>query len=138
MSPSRAASPPSTTVMIVDGNRRLGHVMGQLLDDDPRFTLTAVVSTAEAAAQAAKDRQPDVVLVSQHLRPVCAQLRAAAPECTLLLWTHDGEAAPEPEVDGVLERGMTYRELAGALRDARRRPREPRQVIDLTDRVRSS
>lgn len=128
-------------MVIADRNRRLAEIMGQLLADDPRFEVVAVVATAEAAERMARMRQPDVVLVSQHLDEepgltTCARLRTAAPAAALLLWSHEPHltAAEAPDVDVVLARGMTYSELARALRDVTRRPVVERpRVVDLTD-----
>ena len=134
-------SQPPITVAIADRNRRLAEIMGQLLADDSRFEVVAVVATAEAAERVARMRQPDVVLVSQHLDEepglaTCARLREAAPGTALLLWSHEPHltAAQAPDVDAVLARGMTFQELARALRDVTRRPvvQRPR-VVDLTD-----
>jgi DNA-binding NarL/FixJ family response regulator len=128
------------TVLIVESNARLGHVLGQLLDDDPRFRHLGVVSSTAKALQAAEQHRPDVVLVSQRLdaaqgAAVCAALRAAVPASVLLLWSNDASATERerPDVDGVLERGMTYRELALAVRDAYRRRQVQGRVVDLTD-----
>lgn len=129
------------TVVIADANRRLAEIMGQLFDDDHRFDVVGVVATAEAADRVARTRHPDVVLVSQHLdeesgTTACARLRTAAPQAALLLWSHDTRqtAAQAPDVDAILARGMTYRELAQAIRDVSARPASVRpRVVDLTE-----
>lgn len=123
------------TVLIADGNRRLGALMAELLDDDHRFDVVDVVTTHQAAVEAVLRHDPEVVLVSEVLdgapgTATCAAVRAVASRPALLLWTHDvagASAAGEGDVDGLLERGMTYRELAQAVRHARRAP----HVVDL-------
>lgn len=129
-----------TAVLVVDGNERLGRLMGDLLDDDPRFKVVGVVGTLEQARERALATRPDVALVAQQLTGaegalVCAELRAATPECALLLWSHDTEATKAWgfDVDGILERGMTYDQLARAIRDVvKGGPAAPR-IVDLTD-----
>lgn len=127
------------TVLIVDGNPRLAHVLGQLLDDDHRFRLVGEVGCVIEALCAAKQQAPDVVLVSEQVDGVggvalCAALRSAAPDAALLLWRSEPSSPPPPHVDGLLERGMTYRDLGRAVRDAHRR-RVPARVLDLTEQA---
>lgn len=130
------------TVLIADENRRLGELMGQLLDDDERFRVVGVVSTQAAALRCAKEHQPDVVLVSYVMNgalgtALCSALRAMSPGSALLLWTHDveGTQAADPDVDGVIERGMTYRDLARAIRLATPARHGLLQVVDLVQRA---
>jgi DNA-binding NarL/FixJ family response regulator len=120
--------------------------MGQLLDDDHRFRLVGVVGTREQAVLEARRHAPDVVLVAQQLEGVrgvdlCADLRRAAPSAALLLWSHGAGARStgedSPDVDAVIERGMTYRELAWAVRTSHLVRREPR-VVDLTDPIQAA
>lgn len=128
------------TVLIVEGNSRLGDLMGQLLDDDHRFVVVAVVSTRTEALRLAALHEPHVVLVSQHLEGaagagVCAGLRAASPGSALLLWSSDLAADDlwSPDVDAVLERGMSYDQLARAVRQARRSPQERPRIVDIAE-----
>lgn len=129
------------TVLVADHNRRLGELIAQLLDDDHAFDVVGVARDAGTAVQLAAAKAPDVVLVSEHLDgedglSLCAALRRAAPKTALLLWTAD-VTAETPErlgADGLVERGMSYRELARAVHKVVHRPvasvdlREAREI----------
>lgn len=126
------------TVLVADGNTRLGQVIGQLLDDDHRYAVVGVVTTAEQALEQVARHRPDVVLVSARLEDgdgveLCAALRPTCPTAALLLWSHDADGAQRQrlDVDGTLERGMTYAELAQAVRHARPRSGPAHAVVDL-------
>ena len=119
------------TVLLADGNERLADVIAQLLADEPGFRVVGVAHSCERAVELAREHSPDVALVSEEVGgvpglQVCAALRAVARDATLLLWSHDvrKDHAVQP-VDGVLERGSTFRDLVRSLRKVRR--------IDLTD-----
>lgn len=119
------------TVLLADGNERLADVMAQLLADEPGFRVIGVAHACERAVELAAQHSPDVVLVSEEVDgvpgiQVCAALRAVARDATLLLWSHDvhRDQVAQP-VDGILERGSSFRELVRFLRRVRR--------IDLTD-----
>lgn len=129
-----------TTVLIAEGSSRLGDLVGQLLDDDHRFEVVAVVSTRTEVLRLAALHEPDVVLVSQHLEgaagaTVCTALRAASPGSALLLWSSDlaGDDLRSPDVDAVLERGVTYEQLARAVRQARRSPQERPRLVNIAE-----
>jgi DNA-binding NarL/FixJ family response regulator len=114
-------------VLLADGNAKLAQVIADLLGDEPGYCVVGVVDTAAAALLAARRKRPDVVLVDPKLNDasglaLCAALRAAAPEAAVLLWSHGAERLADVEVDGLLERGMTFRELVVALDQAQRRP----------------
>jgi DNA-binding NarL/FixJ family response regulator len=116
------------SVLVADANARLAGVLAQLLEDEPAFEVVGVVDTAAATLLAARARRPSAVLVDHSFpdgtgEAVCAALRVAVPGAVLLLWSHDIERtqATAPDVDAVLERGMTFRELVGALLGAHRR-----------------
>lgn len=119
------------TVLLADGNERLADVMAQLLADEPGFRVVGIAHTCERAVELAATHSPDVVLVSEEVAgvpglQVCAALRAVARDATLLLWSHDvhRDQVVRP-VDGVLERGSSFRELVRSLRRVRR--------VDVTD-----
>lgn len=127
-----------TTVLIAEASSRLGELMGQLLDDDHRFEVVAVVSTRADVLREAARHEPDAILVSEHLGgavgvTVCTALRVVSARSALLLWSRDvtGTDSDSLDVDAVLERGMTYDQLARAVRQAQRSPRAPSRVLDL-------
>ena len=119
----------STAVLVVDGNVRLAEVVSSLFADEPGFRVTGVVDSAAAALLAASDEHPHVVLVDERLPggggyALARAIRGVAPEAAVLLWTHDaGRDVPSVDVDGVLERGMTFRDLVREVRRALRRSR---------------
>ena len=115
------------SVLVADSNPRLAGVMAELLEDEPTFEVVGVVDSAAAALAAARAHRPLAVLVDRTFRDgsgeaVCAALRAAVPESAVLLWSYDVDrtTAEVPDVDGVLERGMTFRQLVRAILAARR------------------
>lgn len=119
------------TVLLADGNERLADVMAQLLADEPGFRVTGIAHTCDRAVELATQHSPDVVLVSEEVAGVpgveiCAAVRGVARDATLLMWSHDvdRDQVVQP-VDGVLERGSSFRELVRSLRRVRR--------IDVTD-----
>ena len=126
------------TVLVADHNPRLGELIGELLDDDHASTVVGVVRTADDAVQAAQALRPDVVLVSEQLDgeggvSLCAALRAVTPGSALLLWTSD-LSTDHPErhgADGLVKRGVSFRELA---REVRRAVRRPPDSVDLRER----
>lgn len=128
------------TILIVDSNARLAQVMAQLLDDDRRFHVVGVAGAVTDALRDAKAHAPDVVLVSQQVdatrgEALCAALRSVSPASVLLLWSHAADAPPPADADGMLERGMTYSELARAVREA---ARHAAGVVDLTRQAETS
>jgi DNA-binding NarL/FixJ family response regulator len=114
-------------VLLADGNAKLAHVIADLLSDEPGYIVVGVVDTAAAALLAARRKRPEVVLVDPKLNDssglaLCSALRAAVPEAAVLLWSHGAERPADVELDGVLERGMTFRELVQALDQVQKRP----------------
>lgn len=118
------------TVLLADGNERLAGVIAQLLADEPGFRVVGVAHSCEQAVDLAREHSPEVVLVSEEVGgmpglEVCAALRTVVRDATLLMWSHDvGRDQAVQPVDGVLERGASFRELVRSLRKVRR--------IDLT------
>ena len=116
------------SVLVADSNARLAGIMAQLLEDEPAFSVVGVADSAAAALVAARTHRPAAVLVDRGFpdgsgEAVCAALRASVPDAAVLLWSYDTErtAAEVSDIDGVLERGMTFRELVGAIVGAHRR-----------------
>lgn len=112
----------AASVLIADTNLALAGIIGQLLNDEREYRVVEITDTGASALIAARRHRPDVVLVDPQLkdtsgRALCAALRAATPATAVLLWSHDTSRAGEwsPDVDGVLERGMTFRQLVQAL-----------------------
>lgn len=133
------------SVLIADGNLRLADLMGQLLDDDPRFGVIGVATTVERTSALAIQHQPDVILVSQHLYELLgtlwSRLRAGTRRPVVLLWSSDTDRTrvAAPDVDGLLERGMTYQELAKSISRAYRASLTiADSVVDLTRTSRST
>ncbi len=123
-----------STVLIADSHARLAEIMAQLLADEPGFDVLPVVDTASDTLAVVQAHRPDVVLVSERLGAdagvaVCAAVRAATSTTTVLVWSHQPERveAGQPDVDGVLERGMTFRELVRAIRAACKRAEAGRE-----------
>ena len=121
------------SVLIADGNRRLADLMGQLLADEPGFRMVGIAHDASDALAAAERFRPDVVLVSEHIGngdglELCASLRPLLPDATLLVWSNDVTRTEvrTPVVDGVLDRGMTFRELLKAISRVRKIQLDPR------------
>ena len=108
-------------VLIADANAKLAQVIADLLGDEPGYVVVGVVDSAAAALLIARRRHPAVVLVDPKLTDtsglaLCAALRAAAPDAAVLLWSHATDRPHDGvEVDGLLERGMTFRELVHAM-----------------------
>jgi len=130
-------------VLLADANAKLAQVIADLLGDEPGYTVVGVVDTAAAALLAARRRRPEVVLVDPKLNDstglaLCAALRAAAPEAAVLLWSHGTERVTDAEVDGLLERGMTFRELVQALDQVQVRAGRPSASASGVRRLRPS
>jgi DNA-binding NarL/FixJ family response regulator len=112
-------------VLIADHNRSLAGVLAELLADEPGFELAGCVDSPSAALELAGATGVDVVLVAP--RPgdaesgsMLAELRARCPSAVLLAWAQDGDRSALVHADGLLDRGMTFRELVSAARGALR------------------
>ena len=112
-------------MLVVDANASLAGVLAELLDDEPGFRCVGVaLSGAQAVARASREC-PDVVLVDERLdealeATVLDGLREACPRAVVLLWAHHEVHTAATGVDGVLLRGMTFRELVAEMRSALR------------------
>ena len=121
------------SVLIADSNTRLSRLIGELRAEEPGFRVLAVHSSNDEVLQVAQQRDPDIVLLSERLEDqptedLCVRLRAAAPGAALVMWSHDGRSRAKGEslADGVLERGITFRQLVRDLRRFATRPRTTR------------
>ena len=123
-------------VLVVDANASLAAVLTELLSDEPGFEVVGTALHGDEALQLALHHDPDVLLVDERLDAalspeLLAALRRACPRAAVLLWSHAEVHTAAPGVDGVLRRGMTFRELVGELRrvlGARRAPRDRSRV----------
>lgn len=116
------------SVLIADANSRLSRLIGQLLADEPGFRVLGVHSTRAEVLQAARERHPDVVLLSERLEgrsadDLCERLRTLVPGVVLVMWSSDAAAHGDRRTpaDGVIERGTTFRQFVTELRAAAER-----------------
>ena len=112
-------------VLVVDGNASLAAVLSELLSDEPGFDVVGTAVHGDAALELARRHEPDVLLVDERLDEALAPdlldaLRRACPRAALLLWSHHEVHTAAPGVDGVLLRGLTFRELVREVRSALR------------------
>src|SRR5690349_5748084 len=113
-------------VLLADANAKLAHVIADLLGDEPGYVVVGVLDAEAAVPPAVQRLRPDVILIDPNLTDagpaaVCAAVRATAPETAVLLWSPGGGRSMEADADGMLERGMTFRELVRSLDDVLRR-----------------
>jgi DNA-binding NarL/FixJ family response regulator len=130
------------SVLIVEGNGSLARVLAELLDDEPGFSVAGVALSGEEAVAIARGAPVDVVLVDERLDAsldpgVLRTLRRACPDAVVLLWSYDEVHTAAVDVDGVLPRGMTFRELVrgvrALLRERRGVRRDPAVTIHLPE-----
>ena len=113
--------PPPARVLVVDGNASLAGVLGELFADEHGFALAGTATDGAAAVRLAQERCPDVVVVDERLEgnlaaEVLGDLRRACPEALLLVWSYDSVHTAVEHADGVLMRGMTFREVVRSVR----------------------
>lgn len=106
---------------MVDGNRSLAGVLGELLADEPGFALAGCATSGPDALRMAEQRAVDVALVDERLddalsTEVLQGLRERCPDAVLLVWSYDTVHTVVEAADGVLERGMTFREVVRSVR----------------------
>lgn len=107
-------------MLVVDGNASLASVLAELLDDEDGFRVIGTAVTGEQALGLAQDAEADVVLVDERLddaltTAVLEGLRIRCPHALLLVWSHDRVHTVSEHADGVLERGMAFREVVQAI-----------------------
>jgi DNA-binding NarL/FixJ family response regulator len=115
-------------VLVVDGNVSLAAVLAELIDDEPGLALAGCAVTGEQAVQLARETDVDVVLVDERLddalsAAVLHEVRRCCPDAVVLVWSYDTVHTVSDGADGVLLRGMTFREVVRAIRAALRAPR---------------
>ena len=112
-------------VLLVDANDRLASLLASLLNDELDYQVTDVVEGPAQALEVLRASPPDMVIADAYVtdRSALQQLRAAAPEACFLMWFRGHGLASETAslVDGVLERGMTFREVVAQMDAARAR-----------------
>jgi two-component system invasion response regulator UvrY len=115
-------------VLVVDGNAKLAGVLAELVAEEHGLALAGCASTGAQALGLARSTPVDVVLVDERLddaltTSVLEGLRQACPDAVVLLWCYDTVHTVAEGADGVLLRGMTFREVVCAIRAAVRAPR---------------
>lgn len=112
-------------MLLVDTNDKLASVIAQLLADEDGITVAGVTRDAATALRLCRQVRPDVILLDGKLAgttavSMCAALRAAS-DAAVLLWLSEPDAAASqsPYVDGLLPRGMTFRELVRVIKRTR-------------------
>jgi two-component system, NarL family, nitrate/nitrite response regulator NarL len=119
--------PKPARVLVVDGNPSLAAVLGELIADEHGFALAGTATTGAEAVRLAGETGADIVLVDERLddalrSEVLRDLRGCCPRAVLLVWSYDAVHTAVEGADGVLVRGMTFREVVRALRAALRAP----------------
>ena len=113
--------PPPARVLVVDANRSLAGVLSELLADEPGFALAGCATTGAEALRLAGRCDVDVALVDERLddaltTEVLRGLRERCPQAVLMVWSYDTVHTVVEHADGVLERGMTFREVVRSVR----------------------
>jgi DNA-binding NarL/FixJ family response regulator len=108
-------------VVVVDANASLAGVLAELLEDEPDFTVVGTATHGDDAVRLAQQCEADLFLVDERLddalsTDVLRALRESCPCAAVMLWSHHEVHTASEDVDGVLRRGMTFRELVRELR----------------------
>ena len=121
-------------VLLVDANERLASLLASLLNDELDYAVTDVVEDPARALEVVRERPPDMVIADAYVtdRAALQELRAAAPQACFLMWFRGHGLSSEIAslVDGVLERGMTFREVVAQMDAARARHAQHRAEAD--------
>ena len=133
----------TTTVLIVDDNERLAHVLRSLIDDEPGFRVLGLAISVDAALSHLAEFTPDLIVLDDYLHDEAGleavpRLRQLAPDVRVLLWCSDPgdvDARPPDGVDGILNKGMTFREFAHGLRLAANTRRPTRRSLRQRERA---
>lgn len=117
---------PSTSILLADGHQRLAAILASLLDDEHDLRVVGITRTASDTLVVSARMRPDVVLLDGRLPggspgSVVTGLRATVPDAAVLVWSHEPRlTAQQLDVDGILERGCTFREVVREIRRTRR------------------
>ncbi|HWH28621.1 MAG TPA: response regulator [Mycobacteriales bacterium] len=112
-------------MLVADGNASLAAVLTDLLADEPGFDVVGTALQGGEALEMARQRDPDLLLVDERLDgglapDLLGALRTTCPRAAVLLWSHHAVHTAAPDVDGVLPRGLPFRDLVRELRDVLR------------------
>jgi DNA-binding NarL/FixJ family response regulator len=115
------ADVPRARIAVVDGNAALAGVLAELLADEPGFEVVGTAVTGAQATALARQCTADVFLVDERLDEALSDevldaLRTACPSAAVVLWSHHPVHTVAERVDAVVQRGLTFRELARVLR----------------------
>lgn len=121
---------PAARVLVVDGNASLATVLAELFEAEDGFSVAGVALTGQQALELADGCELDVVLVDERLDDALAAavlegLKLRCPDAVVLLWCYDRVHTVAQNVDGVLERGMPFRDVVREIRRALRERRVP-------------
>lgn len=119
------SSSPSIRILVVDDHTLFRRGLTALLMADPRFQVVGDAADAGEAQRRARDLQPDVILLDNHLPGVSGvsalpALKDAAPKaCVLVLTVSEDDAdlgaALQAGAAGYLLKNMEGEELAAAI-----------------------
>lgn len=120
--------PQPARALVVDANASLAAVLGELIADEYGFALVGTATDGASAVRLAEQECVDVVIVDERLdgnldAAVLRDLRRACPDALLLVWCYDTVHTAVEDADGVLLRGMSFREVVRAIRAGLRAPR---------------
>lgn len=116
-------------MLVVDANASLGSVLAELFDDEDGFSVAGVAVTGEQALALAGECALDVVLIDERLddalpAAVLQGLRRRCPDAVLLVWCYDTVHTVSEHADGVLLRGLPFRDVVRGVRAALREHRQ--------------
>lgn len=101
------------TLLIVEDGADIGALITFVLGTDERLAIVGVVSSAVDAVAAARDHQPDVVVLDHYIEgdvtglEAAPALKTAAPASKILLFSDfdfASQAGGEPAIDGFLHK----------------------------------
>lgn len=112
-------------MLVVDANASLGNVLAELFDDEDGFSVAGVAGSGEQALALAEQRELDVMLIDERLddalpAAVLQGLRRRCPHAVLLVWCYDTVHTVSEHADGVVMRGLPFRDVVRDVRTALR------------------
>lgn len=102
----------SYKVLVVDDEPDLRQLVGIMLEKDPRLEVSASVGSVEEALTAARDTQPDVIILDHLLGgdvtglEAAPLLKEAAPDTKIVMFSAvlNDSMEPQPAVDGIVNK----------------------------------